>query len=110
MLELCPAWRMAGEFITRFAKIGKPLTQQPRFISTPENLRRVAELIAQQKDITLADLDKLPVCDAAGCLQYGLLAMADEETHALVSEFAGIFEAGASAFQRLHSGRARRSV
>ena len=86
MLSLCPAWRMAGEFITRFAKIGKPLTQQPRFISTPENLRRVAELIAQQKDITLADLDKLPVCDAAGYLQYGLLAMADEETHALVSE------------------------
>ena len=93
MLALCPAWSMAGDFITWFAKLGKPLAKQNKFISTPEKLRQVAELITRRKDITLADLEQLPVCDAAGCLQFGLLASADEETQELVS--------GLSMFSRL---------
>ena len=85
MFAFCPDWRMALDFVGRFAQRGQPLDEQARFISTPENLRQVAGLIVNRKGITPADLEKLPVCDSAGRLRFGLLASADEETHALVA-------------------------
>ena len=86
MFALCPASRMAQQFVSSFAKPGKALRQQPRFLSTPENIRLVVELIGQRKDFTPEEIGQLPVSDARGRLQFGRLASAGSGTHALLKD------------------------
>lgn len=84
MFALCPASRMAQQFVASFAKPGKALRQQPQFLSTPENIRMMATLIGKRKDFAAEEIEQLPVCDARGMLQFGRLATANAETHALL--------------------------